>query len=251
MGKELFADARLKIKRGDEHVGELQRRLEAFLDTDFYSLGVEQNEEIEEYILQFEVTTPIPEDIPLIIGDAMHNLRTALDYVAFELVDRAGGSTDHVKFPVRRNRNELEAALRGGEINAAGADVVDLILNVIQPYTAGDGASIFVLHSLDIGDKHLHLTPVVSVVALRNVKGTAGPLVFDDCTFAVGEGGILSLLAMPEHFRFQGHGEPAFAVLFGEGQPFAGEPVVPTLHQLSQLVSGTVQAIEDVYLTTN
>jgi hypothetical protein len=245
---ELFHDAKLKIKRANQHIQELQMRLSAFLNTDFYRLHVEEEAKTGRHVLKFEQTNPLPEDIPLIIGDAMHNLRTVLDYVAFEIVTEAGGPTDYVKFPVREDRDKLKAALTGGEMKVAAPDIIDLILDVVQPYPGGNGAALHVLHSLDVGDKHYKLTPVISVAALTDVTGQAGGITFSKCTFGVGQGGKLNVVGMPGKFTFEGHGQPTFAVLFGKGQPFQGQPVIPTLQQLSQLVAGTVQAIEQVCL---
>lgn len=247
---ELFQDAKSKIKWANQHIHELNGKLSEFLQPDAYSLAVKHNPDAGIYVLTFTMTKPVPDEIQLRLGDILHHLRTVLDYVAVELVERAGGSTKHVKFPVRANREELEAALNGGEIKVAGSDIVTLILNVIQPYQRGNGDSIFVLHSLDIGDKHFRLTPIISVAALTHVHGRAGPATFTDCAFGVDAGGKVNVLAMPGKFEFQGYGQPAFAVSFGKGQPFEGQAIIPTLHQLAQLVAGTVEAIEQVVLAS-
>ena len=45
-------------------------------------------------------------------------------------------------------------------------------------------------------------------------------------------------------FKIKGYEAPTVEILFGEGQPFKHEPVIKTLHQLSQLVSETVNIFE-------
>jgi len=248
MPPEIFHDAKLKIKRANQHIQELQTKLAAFLQTDFCSLHVEEDAKTGNHLLKFEPTKPVPDDIPTIIGDAIHNLRATLDLVACEIITRAHGATDYVKFPVMDTRDKLIAALNGGEIKVAGADIIELIGNVIQPYKGGNGHAVWVLHGLDITDKHLRLIPTVSVTALTHVTGKAGGVTFIDCAFAVSEGGKIGILAMPGKFTFQGYGQPTFAVLFGKGQVFEGQPIVPTLHQLSQLIAGIVETIEKAYL---
>jgi len=248
MPPEIFHDAKLKIKRANQHIQELQRQLDVFLKTDFCRFHVKEDTQTGRHFLKFEQTKLLPVDIPAILGDALHNLRSVLDYVAFEIVNNADGSTDYVKFPVRETRDELITALKGGEIQAAGADLIALIRDVIQPYKGGNGDAVWVLHGLDITDKHFRCVPVISVAALTHVTGTAGVMTFADCSFAVGEGGELNIVGMPGKFTFQGYGQPAFAVLFGKGQVFEGQPVIPMLHQLAQLIASIVQAIEQTYL---
>lgn len=239
---------KLKVKRADQHISQLNELLNTFIKTDFYRLHIEENPDTGVNVLKFEMTKPLPEEIPLILGDAIHNLRAALDLMACEIVTLSGGTPSKwTYFPIRDTKEELEATLKGGEIKVAGADIVTLILDVIQPYKGGN-APLCALHSLDIADKHRLLLPVASVAALTNVNGKAGGAIFKNCTFAVGEGGILNILGMPGKFEFQGYGKPAIAVSFDKGQPLEGQPVIPTLHQLSQVVLGVIQTVEKAFL---
>jgi hypothetical protein len=96
---DLFSGARLKIKRADQHIDELNAELTAFVKTDFCEFFVEPDPASKRPILKFHQTVPTPESIPLIIGDILHNLRTSLDYVASEIVRRANGPTRYIKFP--------------------------------------------------------------------------------------------------------------------------------------------------------
>ena len=243
----MFKDAKLKIKRANQHIQELQGKLAAFLETDFCRLHIEHNPNAGQLVLTFEMTKSVPEDIPTIIGDAIHNLRATLDLVACEIVTTANGTTDYIKFPVRDTRYELIAAMKGGEIQVAGADIIALIQDVIQPYKGGKGESVWVLHGLDITDKHLRLIPTVSVAALTHVTGRLGTAAFTNATFSVGPSGRLQITGMPGPVAFENYGQPAFAVLFGKGQVFEGRPIVPTLHQLAQLIARIVEAIEKAY----
>ena len=248
MANPTFKDARLKIERANQHITELNSLLKSFVDSDFYRLSVEKDADTGDHVLQFAVTKPVPEGFSAIIGDALHNLRTVLDYVAVDIVTAGGGSTGYTSFPFRETREEVENAISGGQMKLAGADIVSLILDVVQPYNKGGNEALWVLHKLDIGDKHLNLTPTITVAALTDLTGSAGGMQFTGCTFGVGEGGKLNVLGMTEEFTFEGQGKPAFAILFGEGQPFGGKAIVPTLHQLSQLVSRTVDHFEQTYL---
>jgi hypothetical protein len=246
---DLFRGSKLKIERANQHILDLNATLSAFVSTDFYSLRVEKDPKTGDHVLKFGTTRPLPERIPLIIGDALHNLRAALDFVASELVRRANGPMKHIKFPVRETREEMEAALRGGEIRVSHPDVITCILNEIKPYKGGNDA-LCALHDMDIADKHLLLIPVLSVTALTHVDARVGSNVFKGCAFTVIGGGEHAILEMPKEYELQCQGQPMFAVVFGQGQPLQGQPVAPTLHQLAQLVSGIVETIERAYISS-
>jgi hypothetical protein len=73
-------------------------------------------------------------------------------------------------------------------------------------------------------------------------------VLLSDCTLFVGQGGVLYLANMPGNVEIEGYGQPTYAVLFDNGQVFEGQAIIPTLKQLSQLVSGVVNTIEKAYL---
>ncbi len=243
---DLFYGSKLKIERAKQHILDLNTVLNDFLKTDFYTLGVEKDPQSGDYVLKFRIPQSLPEQIPLIVGDTLHNLRSAVDYVASELVRRANGPTKYIKFPVRKTREEVEGALRKGDIKIAHPDVIACILDEIKPYKGGNDA-LLSLHEMDITDKHLLLIPVVSVAGLTHVYGRAGGIRFEDCTFTVSGGGELGIARMPGDFELQSQGQPTFTIVFGRGQALQGQSVIPTLHQLAQLVSGIVQTIEKAY----
>ena len=97
----------------------------------------------------------------LIIGDAIHNLHTALDLAVCEIVrDKFGAaSTKYVKFPFDESRNQLIARLKQGQITKASSAIHDLIVG-IEPFKGGND-TLYALHELDILDKHMLLIPVI------------------------------------------------------------------------------------------
>ena len=244
-----FFGPKLKIKRAEQHIDELNRILSTFVKTDFCRLHIEKQQNTGRSLIKFEMTKSFPCEIPLVIGDAVHNLRSALDLMACEIVSMAGGTPSrYTNFPFRDTRQELEATINGGEIKIAGSDIIAVLLDVIKPYNKGGDSTLCALHSLDIIDKHRLLIPTVSVAALTHVNAKIGPMTFTDCTLVVGQGGVLNLASMPGDVEIEGHGQPAYAILFDKGQVFEDQAVVPTLLQLSQLVSGVVHTIEKAYL---
>ncbi len=242
-----FTSAHLKIKWADKHIADLQAVFSRFLQTDFYRLGVDRDPDGRN-VLRFESTVAVPWETPLLIGDAVHNLRSALDHVAHAIVADAGLTPSRrVSFPFAQDRQELISTLRNGEIEAAaGQTLIDLIVDTVRPYKGGNDA-LYAIHALDIVDKHKLLIPVISVIGLHGVSGRGGGVTMQNCSFGVSEGGVLNAISIPGPFEITDHGQPMFEVRFDQGQALEGQPVLPTLHQLSQLVAGVVETIEKSY----
>lgn len=244
----MFDGPRLKIKRADHHIEKLNNVVRDYIQSDFYSLGIEKNPDGGN-VFRFKQIKALPEEIPLLIGDAIHNLRSALDLLACEIVTTAGGAPSRwTHFPIRDSRKEVEDAIKGGEIKIAGSDIIALILDSIQPYKGGNDF-LSALHNLDIIDKHRLLIPIASITGLTEVNAKVGGIAFTNCQFVISDGGVLNVVGLPPgDVQFEGHGKPVFAILFSHGQPFQGKAVIPTLHQLSQIVTGIIETIEKAYL---
>jgi hypothetical protein len=116
--------------------------------------------------------TPDPE-WSAIIGDCVHNLRTALDYLATQLV-RVSGHTPNQKtmFPVMSRRPPSQSGLRrifgrkAGRVLVHGGvrDDILQVVDSVQPYHGSRlGRHLWRLRELDVVDKHRQLLLVVTV----------------------------------------------------------------------------------------
>jgi len=245
-----FRSSRLKIERANQHINELASIFGFFLQTDFYRLSIEKDPQGMD-VLSLQPVTALPPQAPLAIGDAVHNLRSALDHAAYEIVASSGATPSRdLAFPIASSREAVVGTLNGGEIEAAGGrGIIDLIVDTVRPYKGGNDA-LYSLHRLDITDKHHLVIPVAALVGLRGVSAEdSNHNIFQSMDLSVGEGGRLNAIATSGTLKITDYGHPAFAVMFGKDQPFEGEAVLPTLHQLTQLVAGIVQAIEKAHST--
>lgn len=97
------------------------------------------------------------DEFALIIGDAIHNLHTALDFAWWNTINRCMSDkiSNQTKFPVRDSRQNLESALRGIEVEARCKALFDFLMTDVQPYKGGRNGLVSALHDLDISDKHL------------------------------------------------------------------------------------------------
>src|ERR1700719_482762 len=90
-----FDSARLKIQRANRHIENLQAVLTEFSAGKFYEFVVDG----KPGALVTRLLKPFPDDIPLIIGDAVHNLRSALDHLVTAIVQPSSVKRPDRLFP--------------------------------------------------------------------------------------------------------------------------------------------------------
>ena len=248
MSTTIFLGPKLKIQRANKHIGELQAVLDSFLKTNFYRLGIDKNLNDGTNVVMFESSGTLPSEVPLIIGDAIHNLHTALDLMIWEIESRIGKPDRSTKFPFYQTRSELVGAIENRNLKAA-PEISRVIIDDIKPYKGGNDL-LYGLHDLDITDKHKLLIPIVSIVELRGASGE------DDCggrfknlNFFITQSGRINALSSTKNLKITNYGQPSFEIRFDKGEVFEDKPVISTLHQLWQLVSGIIGKFETSVLT--
>jgi hypothetical protein len=120
--------------------------------------------------IAYRVTNvPVLDDtVSTMIGDAVHNLRSAFDHLAYQLVLLDGQSpTNNTYFPMHGSRLNKKGNPRNITI-APGINRADIraAIEAVQPYHQLDpwDDELFVINQLDIADKH-HLL-LVAVIGL-------------------------------------------------------------------------------------
>jgi hypothetical protein len=135
-----FPDSYKKIKRAHKHIADIQSMVRAFGKLpDSYSLWVERDNETGQNFLCVDFRWDLfpSDDIALTIGDALHNLRSALDFMYYQIVN---GPTNYTRFPIFDDCDALvsrwiNSALKQGQLTSKlGTFIVD----VIKPYEAGN-----------------------------------------------------------------------------------------------------------------
>ncbi len=156
-----------KIRRAVEHHDELQRAVILWtFDQDYNFVEARPDYSTSEYVLTVKPLTP-PLRAAAIFGDFVHNLRSALDHFARQLLVAQGGvpldGGGGTMFPI------LKASLPDGRPPTLKAKFGQLggalleVLDAVQPYQWGDrwaAHPLWQLSELDIIDKHrmLHTT---------------------------------------------------------------------------------------------
>jgi hypothetical protein len=173
MGDDPFASPRRKIARAKEHLGNLTREIRAFIDSGAYVQIVEDDSTRPGYTLhKIKLTQKIPQSIEDTAGDAITNLRSALDHACFGVAVASGNSNpQNAYFPFARDIERLEAAIKG-RCKDVPKEIYPLFRS-LKPY-AGGNELLWDLNLLCTADKHKIITPMGTgfVTPAINLKGT-------------------------------------------------------------------------------
>jgi hypothetical protein len=228
--------AHLKIERAKKHIADLNAERLRFLGTDPY-VGVPKflpEANSTQYVLQS--LPDIPDSIPLILGDAVHDLRAALDYLACEIVRSVGVEPKGVYFPicetVEKYKSESNGKVKG--MPQAAKDEIDKI----QPY-GGENDGLWGLHTLDIIDKHRLLLTTGMRVGGWQVNLSLTPTEYN---FAMPslleEGDVIGWI--PGNHEADKRMSITADIAFGEPEILEGRPIIETLTQLANMVEAIV-----------
>lgn len=149
MTKPTLQECRAKLARADHHRGSFERVFDTFLNQDPYSITVDFDPESGWHDFRWKVDQDAPVDeLALIFGDILTNLRSALDYLVWQLVVLAGKQpTDRNSFPIVRNLENWRSA-RSDRLRGVEDRWIDK-LNSLQPYHSQDAPDLHPLAILD------------------------------------------------------------------------------------------------------
>lgn len=163
------SSAQRKLTRGIEQVQTLRREASAFEDRDAYVFRAEEQsrstEEIRYRCYATEREAP-PDHWPLLAGEAIQNLRSALDHAVWAASKRRGRNTG---FPIFTD--ECEFKVLGRRMIQGVPEAKRAFIEEAQPYRVLEDAptldSLEWLRSLSNIDKHRALNAVVGVVSIE------------------------------------------------------------------------------------
>jgi hypothetical protein len=238
-----FHGPKLKVQRAKRHIMDLQTTIEAFFNENPRRVFIKDNTNPGQLGRISRAVDRLPDEFSLIIGDAVHNLRTALDLLMCDLVRHASPNEivhKKVAFPFPSGRMGLNAAIQDRKIKCC-ANVMTALLNM-EPQIR-DQHTLGGLHELDLADKHRLIIPIFG----REPSG----FVVVDPELMTKDRSVLPNPRPGTHLQVDEQVSPAFQIEFGGGQPFEYEPVIPTLEQLAELVAGIILSFETICLGGN
>lgn len=240
----VFVGPKLKVERAYQHILDLESRVADFAAHKSNTI-VTKKDATGLDVVVFEGDEPLPALISLCVGDAAHNLRSALDHVMTGLVMKLvpGCANNHIYFPIRDDRAGVEAALKNAEVGAAmatevGKKIGTAILEFVEPYGARD-RPFPMLNKLDNIDKHRLVLTMAVRRSLHIETAKAGNLTITNSRlFSPGNKPLISGASLEGEFK------PSIEVLLDEAELPKNEPVIPTLKNLAEVVSKAIEAVE-------
>jgi hypothetical protein len=238
--KTQFEGSRLKVQRAARHIDELNDLFSEFLKQKFCEIVTEDDPQNGNKIIKVRSVANLPLFAPMIVGDIVHNLRSALDHAMVEILK----GTKDVHFPFGKTQKDFENHGTFRWIAKNRPKLADKLKADVVAYETGQ-PSIWAASKLDNIDKHNLLIGTIVVKKLVGVRiespnlrtGVAGvDFVFD-------EGGAVNFANVPGPVTVVDPGTPQAAILF-EVEPLRGQPLIPSLIEMQKLTLQTIETLE-------
>lgn len=148
-----------KIERAKEHYIEMREGINQYLSSKPYHVDIEKDDS-GRAVYRLRVDTPPPPRLSAMAGDVVHNLRAALDHLAWALVEANGGTPSRgTEYPIASSKKDLPALAKGRLKGASNRSLQ--LTRRFKPYKGGT-EGFWQLHQLDIRDKHRLLFTLVA-----------------------------------------------------------------------------------------
>jgi len=150
--------ASLKIKRAEKHLAELsllfklKRPFRYFVETNFKAGQRATFAKRDEAVAN---------EAAIIIGDIVHNLRSAIDHAYWDCTNafaKSDGERRSIQFPVTSTEEALVNSVIPGLPSRVSKEFCSALIS-LKPYRESGNALLCAIHDLDILDKHKLLIP--------------------------------------------------------------------------------------------
>ena len=211
-----FTDAEHKLNRAKSHIADVDFRIAGFLSADLYRLRFEPDEGKTHLKVILDSRHQIDPSINTVIGDAVGNLRSVLDYMAVALVSPIMNNTKRTKFPIAKDKSSFRGEVNGQNgFGPCDQRIRDYFIDHVQAYKDGAGHDIWVLNALRNTDKHRLLIVTTHLAGLKASWNDKRGNVHTNVTFGSSAGQNSSMI-IPIDSQFTDDPRPAFHVEFNE-----------------------------------
>lgn len=230
----------------DGHLQRLKTSVEDFRLPEAYDLVCKREDVTGDQVVRARVLRRTPDDWAFMIGDALHNMRVPLDYLAFAIADQhapafAAAKPRQIAFPICEDVSDWPSF--EGKLRQWASDQAILAFKGLQPYHgrhAPKREPLLVLDKLENPHKHRRLLAAGSAITrtrLRILDDPTGPV---SIQLISGRSGPFEDGTEMLRFRIMGSAQPeakmqfnvAFGVAFTEQGPASGAEVIETLERI-------------------
>jgi len=260
-----FEPIKLRMQRAQEHREELELAIQGFLKTNPYEIVHEFGDwplqipppphvDARKGVHTYRVTTrhPIPSRIPILAGECLQGLRSALDYVAWQLaLAQSDKPPQNTAFPIfcAEKAYERDRLRFIGGINPA----IHPIFDSVQPYHVGDKATehpLWVLHRLANDDKHkvpYVIGSLPSGLGFDRPPGVDAAIIGKVGPFEDGEVvATVAIIAGTEPETQLGT-LISFGIGFGTDTPAHGRPLIAEIDRIGIAAGVTIEKFESFF----
>jgi hypothetical protein len=239
-GTDRLVGVRAKTERAKKHIGELDSAIDVFFQSNPYRVSREDDRQLGgiRYVLR-DIST-IPVEIPVIAGDVLHNLRSAMDHIVGQLVLANGGTIEKRHcFPVVEFAKDYQP-LATRALKGVRQEAIDLVADT-KPYEGGDD-DLWHIHQMNNIDKHRLLLPAASynqglevdVQGVRFLLPATRPLAFENGKT------LLFVADVIKDSPTYCEPRPTFDMACAEPDKLRGEPIRETLRRFHRAVESLV-----------
>lgn len=240
-----FVEATLKVERAYRHLDEVKHLFSEIVRTEIYMPTIVRDDKGTYRLLAGDLGIA-GNLLPLAVGDCIHNLRCALDYIWSVLSSASGNGNRRAKFPFHETRQNLVDAVSKSPIKEAFPEIENFILNEVKPCGDGD-RRLWGLSKLDNIDKHKLIVPTLNVTEIKRAFVTVGGEQFRGSIFSANNA---TIIASNQPIEYKDKGEVAIDIIFPRGDVLGGESVVPCLLNLCQTVSKITELAVETFATS-
>lgn len=194
-----------RLERSQQHLDALGLSVKAFRERETYDItlsrNVQRNSKLR-LIAIYKELEPVPVEWSLLVSDAIHNLRSALENAVWALSVRNVGEAGvlrpgDVHFPIHRHERDFDVAARRALVHLS--DEERALVKRLQPFNAEpdepDPHPLLLLHDLNRVDKHRELSVVLHSLAAYHIQLTPRPpdaVIHQSSTVRLEHGAVLA-----------------------------------------------------------
>lgn len=252
---DILESAKAKIDRARHHIDELTVSIDDYLKQNPFKLVRRFNPSTNSLSISIKTSILVPNNIPLIIGDAAHCLRSALDYIYWDIMDPLVDQKKFIQFPIYGNTDESKRDMMAARLAQKAPKNVVKEIELSEPHPGGK-YGIHELNDIDIQDKHKLLIVAgraadIKANLINIILPEMPPIQGNGSIIYTGEGDdVFVLSGLPLHHPTVRRGACeeeldvpiVFDIVFANG-PFAGTNVVLKLVELTANIEARCKAI--------